>query len=276
MAWKAQIEKSCRAVDGVCGVAVKNMPDGDDFALNEKTVFPAASLIKLFILWELFRQVESRQIHLDNRMTLGAGQKVGGFGILKELHDGLDLTVLDLAKLMIILSDNVATNILIERLGMAKINAAIAGLGARDTKLQRKMMDQEAKERGLDNFTSVHDVTLLLDSLVTTGTLSLGPESVTGFIDILKGQQCNNKIPLLLPPGTVLAHKTGDLPGIEHDAGILFTSRGPVIIVVMTKDLTSNEEGIRLSNKIGRLVFEVIEPLDKFISVSDKQKPLKT
>jgi beta-lactamase class A len=116
------------------------------------------------------------------------------------------------------------------------------------------MMDDAAKKQGLDNFTCPSDVLMLLERAVTdTG---LGPESARRFVDILKRQQCNNKFPAWLPPGTVLAHKTGDLPGTEHDAGILYVPAGPVVAVLLTKDLKNNSDGIQLANRIGKCIFD--------------------
>lgn len=248
-----RLESILNSFQGVCGIAVKNLKTDDQFLRNGTTLFPAASLIKLFILWEFFRRHDEGQLELNTEITLCDRDKVGGFGILKEMHEGLKLTYLDLAVLMIILSDNVATNLLIDMLGMAEINAVIEQQGFQQTCLQRKMMDAEAKKRGLDNFTSPADILRLLTELETGTALSM--KSRKQFIDILTRQQCNNKLPTLLPPGTIIAHKTGDLPQVEHDVGIIYINEEPVITIVMTKDLASNAEGVLLNNAIGSNVY---------------------
>lgn len=254
MSWQQQIEKECRQIQGVCGVAIKHLTSGDTLCLNAEQVFPAASLIKLFILWDWVARLEAKEFAAGELVVVQEENKVPGFGVLKELHGGLNLTLLDLATLMIIISDNVATNMLIARLGMANINQRIKALGAEKTVLQRKMMDDAAKQKGLDNFTSPSDVMMLLER-VATGA-SLCPESARCFVDILKRQQCNNKLPALLPAGTVLAHKTGDLPGTEHDTGIMYFPSGPVIAVVLTKELKNNNDGIQLIGRIGKCLFD--------------------
>lgn len=241
-------------VSGICAAVIHDVRTQETIFRNENTVFPAASLIKLFILFEFFRQIEAGKRDGNDRVLIQESQKVSGFGILKELGSGLSVSYFDLATLMIVLSDNTATNILIDTLGMDRINAAIADLGCSHTSLQRKMMDAEAKQRGLDNATSPKDVFSLLKCLETGSLLSAG--SRKKYIDILKKQQCNNKLPLLLPEGTVMAHKTGDLPGTEHDAGILYLANGPVIIVVMTKNLADNLDGVHCNNIIGKLVYD--------------------
>jgi beta-lactamase class A len=252
--WKDQIEKECKQVDGICGVVVKNIVDGQAFLFDAETIFPAASVIKLFILWDLIARTEAQELAYDEVITLKEEQRVPGFGVLKELHNGLNLTLLDLAMLMIIISDNIATNMLIDRLGMSAINERITKLGAGSTLLQRKMMDEAAKKQGLDNLTCPLDVLLLLQRVATA--TGLHHDSSLRYVDILKRQQCNNKLPALLPSDAVIAHKTGDLPGTEHDAGILYTPCGPVVVVVMTKNLKDNRDGVRLNSSVGKLVFD--------------------
>lgn len=249
-----RINECLKNTAGICAVLVKNLHTGESFAHNEHEVFPAASLIKLFILLEFFKRIETGELSPDDRFLIKEDHMVSGFGILKEFSLGLCVSYLDLATLMIVLSDNVATNILIDKLGMEKINARAMNSGYTATSLQRKMMDAEAKKRGLDNFTSPADVfKLLLD--VESGKV-LAPEYSEKFIDILKRQQCNNKLPLLLPEGTVIAHKTGDLPLVEHDAGILFVNGKTIILVVMTKALPDNSTGIRFNNTVGALAYD--------------------
>lgn len=242
-------------LSGSCGLAIHDLETGETVLNNENEVFPSASIIKLFILWELFRRVDTGEINLCQEIVLQESDKVGGFGILKELHAGLKVTYRDLALLMIVLSDNVATNILIDTLGMANINATIQQQGFLHTTLQRKMMDGKAKEQGLDNYTTAYDVMMLLMDLEQQAA-TLSSASRQQFIDILKRQQCNNKLPMLLPPGTILAHKTGDLPQVEHDAGIMYVKDKPVVVVVLTKDLVNNLEGVKFNNVIGKIVYD--------------------
>lgn len=251
---KSEINKLIQGLSGDAGVIIGGLPSGEIIEFNKDEQFPAASVIKLTILWELFQRVENKEFALDDEIKLEDGHKVGGFGILKELHAGTVLTVKDLATLMIVLSDNVATNMLIDKLGMEAINKTIQANGITGTVLQRKMMDAEAKKRGLDNFTSPAGIYKLLKMFLDPA--KLGANSTNEMLEILKKQQCNNKLPLYMPPETVLAHKTGDLPGTEHDVGILFTKKGPVIIVVMTKNLSNNFDGINFINEIGRICCE--------------------
>ena len=156
--------------------------------------------------------------------------KVSGFGILKDLEPGLALTWKDLAVLMITVSDNTAANWLIDFLGMDAVNREIRTLGLSETELNRKMMDAAAKERGLENKTSAADMERMYEAIRNDAD----SEEMT---DILRRQQCNNKLPVFFGEHSGFAHKTGDLPGTEHDAGILYVKGQACFIAVLTKDL---------------------------------------
>jgi beta-lactamase class A len=240
-------------IDGTVGFVLQDLRKNFRRDWNAEEVFPAASVIKLTILWELFRRVDEGELSLHEEMELRETAKVGGFGILKEMHPGLRPSLEDLATLMIILSDNMATNILIDLLGMEAINRTATELGLHKTVLQRKMMDGEAKARGLDNFTSPEDMAHLLWHYMESPDLSESSRKI--MLNILLRQQCNNKLPLRMPLGAPLAHKTGDLPGTEHDVGILLLPKQPIILVVMTKDLSRNQDGIAFCNKVGELLY---------------------
>jgi len=248
------INKKIKKLNGTAGVIIKELNGNKEFMYNENIIFPAASIIKLTIIWDLFKKIESQELSLDNEIILKKQDKVGGFGILKELHNGLSLTIEDLITLMIIMSDNTATNILINNLGMRSINNEINRLNLKNTKLQRKMMDIEAKKRGNDNYTSPIDIYNLLKIFLTTNELN--KKNKNKIINILMKQQCNNKLPKYLTENIDLAHKTGDLPNVEHDVGVMFIKNKKIIIVVLTKDLENNEKGVEFNNEIGEIVYK--------------------
>ena len=147
---------------------------------------------------------------------------------------------------MICLSDNTATNILIDYIGMDKINACIKEKGFTGTVLGRKMMDAEARKAGKDNFTTPKDVLGVLEMLCKN------PDD----LDMLRNQAYNNKIPLYFAREVDFAHKTGELMYIEHDAGRLFFDWGWVDVIVLTKDLEKNEDGIKINSLIGKVIFD--------------------
>jgi beta-lactamase class A len=252
---KDRIEQLIDSLEGVAGIIVKNDSTGEMiYRHNPNMIFPAASIIKLPILWTLFKAVESGKVKLSDAVHLSSLQRIGGFGILKDLSDGTTVTVVDCAMLMIILSDNIATNYLIQSLGMGTINTvARDDLGMREASLQREMMDSEAKKRGLDNYISPTDVLKFFDALTSSNLLT--DESRKKMRNILIGQQCNNKLPADIEDEVIFAHKTGDLPKTEHDAGIMFL-KDAITVVVMLKDLKSNADGIAFHNALGQMIFE--------------------
>lgn len=224
---------------GVFGVIIKDS-FGNRLAINENEVFPSASIIKLFILNRLAKEDYDKIVELTKEV------KVGGCGVLKSLKDGLMLTTKDLAYLMICLSDNTATNLLIDYVGMDNVNQYSKENGYLHTILGRKMMDTEAKKAGRDNFTSPKDVERILDILCDD----------KDCLDMLKNQACNNKLPLYLPEEAELAHKTGELTSIEHDVGRLYFEKGWVDIIVLTKELLDNADGKKVNNEIGKVIYD--------------------
>ena len=169
------------------------------------------------------------------------------------MDNGLEPSIHDLATLMITISDNVATSMLIDELGMDKINNKAVTLGLNDTKMIHKTYGAIQK-KGFNNTSSPNDVALLLEQYITSDFLS--HESREIILDILRKQQLNNKLAKLLPAEFQLAHKTGDLPGIEHDAGIFEFKDRKIIAVVLTNELSDNDEGVVLCNKIGKLIYD--------------------
>ncbi len=243
---------SCRSA-----VIVMNQSTGDTLAINPAMVFPAASMIKIPIMIEVMRQAAAGLLPLTKTVEITSQMKTGGAGILKELQPGIKMTVAELVTLMIILSDNTATNILINLAGMAAINTTIRGLGLESTVLQRNMMDFAAAAAGRENLTSAADLARLFAGIAGS-TAAIPPPYNAMMLDILKRQQIRDKLPFYLPEETVIAHKTGTLTGAEHDGGILFIPGGPYIICVLTDGLAANYEGLQLVATIGKTIYEYI------------------
>jgi beta-lactamase class A len=258
---QAEISTQVSNFPGQIGLVIKELASGRSILFNEDQRFVAASIIKLPILWELFRQSEAGALSLSARVSLREAQKVGGTGILYELCAGLQPTIGDLATLMIILSDNTATNLLIEMLGFAEINQTISQLGLNSSSLQRQMMDTERAKQGYENYVTAADVARLLEQIWQSEALSSASRSA--MLDILKRQQLNDLLPADLPQGTPFAHKTGQLPGIEHDAGILLLEPATLIIVALTRQPGENLAGPAFCRSVGRLVYEQYSA-DKF------------
>jgi beta-lactamase class A len=261
---RAGIEEAIRQCPATVGLAVKHLESGETLAWRPEERFPAASVIKIPILVEALRQAEAGRLRLDERIALRPQDKVGGFGILKDLGSVEALSLLDLLTLMIIISDNTATNLCIEKLGMGAVNDTMATLGLTGTVLQRKMMDMPARERGLDNLTTPADVARLLELVSTDRVLT--PEGSRRALEILTRQQVNDRLPLLLPAGVQVAHKTGELPGIRHDVGIVWTTRSRVVVAALTTECQTplgkglvGGEACELIARIGRMIYDADE-----------------
>ncbi|POM26699.1 Beta-lactamase precursor [Actinomadura rubteroloni] len=215
---------------GVLGVVVQSA-NGEYASVNADRAFTAASLIKLPVMLALLDGVEAGRWSLDDRLPVR--DRVGGAGILRDLADVADLSVRDLVTLMIVISDNTAANLLIDRIGAPAVADWCGRHGLRATVLERRMMDAEARARGAENRTSPADMAKLLDGLVR-GTL-LGPAMTAFALDVLARQQVRDRLPRYLPAGLRIAHKTGELDGLRHDVGIIFTN-APIIVAALTEN----------------------------------------
>lgn len=245
------IEKLIAEIDGIAGVVIRDLDSSAGFEINADTQFRAASLIKLPILYSFFKQATAGSLDPDELTTVAPTDVTRGFGVLRTLQPGLQLRWRDLATLMVIVSDNTATNMLMDRLGMSAINADIRQLGMTSSILQRKMGDYD---NPADNLTTPVDVEKVLIALLESPKLA--DEYRDEIATILHGQQCRNKLRWHIPEEVALAHKTGDLPGVEHDAGILTVGEQRTLIVVMTHKLASNTQGEALSRAIGKMVYK--------------------
>ena len=238
---------------GVVGYTVWNLDTGERLERRGDETFPTASLIKVPILVTVFDLVEKRQLSLDDPLTVLKIDQVPGSGTLQFMHPGITVTVRDAAWLMTTISDNTATNVLIDRLGIERVNADLAALGLERTALRRRMFDFVARARGLDNVTTPRDAARLLCRFVLSDGLS--PKSAERARRILLAQQLNAGLPARLPFGTPWAHKTGNLPGLLHDAGWLEHDDGRrVVVTVFTDHLRNDGDGALVLARVGEAV----------------------
>ncbi|HEX7733661.1 MAG TPA: serine hydrolase, partial [Ktedonobacteraceae bacterium] len=206
-------------------------------SVNPQEVFPAASLAKVPILVELARSLSQpgSVYSWETRLEVPAEARVASDGVLAELSPDLRPTIQDVAHLMITISDNTASNMLLDLLGMEAINATMCDLGLRGTRLERRFIDFEARRAGRDNWTSAADMVLLFEQIYRGRV----PEQER-LIKILLRQNDYHILPAYWGEDEPFAHKTGGLPGVMHDAGMLFREPGnwrePLIIAVLTAE----------------------------------------
>lgn len=232
---------------------INNLTTGELLCHRENEVVSSASLIKIPIMGEVLRQVNEGRLALDRRIVVHEENKVP-YSILTELSTGNSYSLRDVITLMIIQSDNTATNILIDLAGMDNINRLIKNIGLSDTVLMRKMMDFEARLQGRDNYTTALDMAKILEKIYNNKLIS--SEYSKLMMDILKKQLDDSMIRLFIPEETVIAHKTGGLDGIEHDAGIVFSEKCDYIFCTLTWNAKSTYKSRAVIGQISRIVYD--------------------
>ena len=257
---KKDVKEILEPLDGKCGLALEW--ENREIFIQPHEQCPAASLIKIPILLEAFRQAEKNHIDLGKKVNISEEERVGGAGVLHQLSSELNPTLRDLLALMIIVSDNTATNRVIEELGIDSVNRLCAQLGLNQTTLQRKLFDFEAAERGCENYTSAHDMLDCLREIATGKQMGFSQQSRNEMIQMLGGQQFSNKIPAGIiqydERDPFIAHKTGEVNGVEHDVGIIRYRGKEILLAVVMYDLTNNADGREAISEIGKSVIRAM------------------
>ena len=224
---------------------------GEAVSRNAEEPFTAASVIKLPVMIEAFRQFEAGLLNPDEEIALRPAHKLPPCGVLTFLHDGLRVSLMDLVTLMMIVSDNTATNMVIDRVGLERVNGTMRALGAERTVLRRRLFDSEASARGVQNQITAHDIGRLLEGHYAGAIVS--PAASRRMLDILRAQQLNGKFPFFLDCD--VAHKTGEDDGITHDAGIIFAKR-PFVLCMFSEE-TDVPAFERLMQDAAKRFFEI-------------------
>lgn len=252
-------------------VVVKDLSDGTLTAVNAFQVMPAASVIKIPVMIEVFDQIKAGKISLNTQMTLEAGDVDHGWGIIDNDPPGkYQYSVDRLLKLMIDNSDNTATNMLIRLVGLQSINAEMQALGFTATTVPDYLRtDDSVKIRTLK--TSGDDITNML-IMMAHGTL-IDYSSSKQMLDILLAQHENTYMPALLPKGVKIAHKTGTLFDAVHDVGIVYLPSHAYVIAIMTssdQDLNYSKDLLR---RISRAVYDFQTQLPRLPAPPIPAKP---
>jgi beta-lactamase class A len=240
-----KLEKSIldvdRNLDGVMGVAIVDLTDGHKYLLHAKDLFPQASSIKICILAELYRQAQQGKLKLTDLYTVNAADLVQDSDIMGGLTPGVtQITLRDLATMMVAVSDNSATNVLIDRVGMENVNTFLAAQGLHETKLLRKMMDLKAAGEGRENVSSPIEMATLLEALYRGQILN--QEMTEDFFKVLSTHK-DSWIPRNLPEDLRIANKPGALEGVRNDSGLIFVDKRPYVLCVMTTYLRREHDG---------------------------------
>lgn len=254
--WKKKIEKIISQVEGNVCINFYDLNKNNGFSVNGDKKVLSASMIKLLILAELMKKIFENKFSLSDTVMMANFMKIGGDGVLKELNTGHHFTLKELATLMIIVSDNQATNILIDFLGMENINQLGKELDLKETFLGRKMMDAEARKKGYDNYTCADDISLLLKLIYQEKLIN--KEASQLMLDILLRQQQGERIQRYLPSDIKIAHKCGDLDNLENDGGIIWIGDKAYILAVLTNGMP-NLQCKQTIGKISKFVYDKME-----------------
>ncbi|MGD0127733.1 MAG: serine hydrolase [Terriglobia bacterium] len=260
---ETQMGNVAERLNGVMGYAIKDLSSGETFLRLPDTVFPQASSIKLTVLLELMRQAQEGKLSLDERHTLRRSEMTVGDTepILTMLGDGtVTLSLRDLAIFMVVLSDNTATNILIDRLGMDNINEGVMRLGLKETKLRRHMIDLEAARKGNENVSTPREMLTLIEK-VHSGEV-IDAAHTKEYFDLLRLPK-ESEFHKALPEDVSIADKPGALEGVRCDTGLIDIPGHPFIMSITTTYNASDDEGERAIQDVARLVYDYFNRLSR-------------
>jgi len=266
----ARIQARVAATPGaVVGVAFRDLANGDELFLNADESFHAASTMKLAVMIEAFRLIDLGHLRLDQGILLvnQFGSIVDGSPYSLDPRDDSDsslyrrlgerVPVHELVDRMITRSSNLATNAIIALVGPQNANATAHRLGASRMQVLRGVEDTKAYEAGRNNTTTAPDLAALLVAIERGEAAK--PASTDSMRSILLRQEFNDRIPAGLPPGTRVAHKTGEITAVAHDAAIVYLpSRAPYVVVVLTRGITDQKVSASLAADISRIVYEYV------------------
>ncbi|MFL6213245.1 MAG: serine hydrolase [Blastocatellia bacterium] len=259
------------AKSGAASVAVAfyDLTDGRELLINADISFHAASTMKVPVMMEIYRQAATGRLALDERVPIrndfvsiadGSHFSISADddsepSLYKRI--GERATVRELMRLMIIASSNLATNILIERVTPARIMALMRDMGAHHIEVRRGVEDNKAYERGLNNTTTARDLMILLRRIAASRAVS--KQASDEMVRLMLDQQFNESIPAGLPKEARVAHKTGSITAINHDAAIVFLPhRKPYVLVVLTRGLNDEARAHQLIAEISRVIYESV------------------
>jgi beta-lactamase class A len=258
--------RAAQVKDAVVGVAFHDLESGDTLFLNADDSFHAASTMKVPVMIELYRRIDAHQLSLGQGVPLanqftsivdgspfsldpGADSDSSAYGRV-----GSQVTVRELIDRMITRSSNLATNALIQLVGASKADSTAHALGATHIRVLRGVEDTKAFQAGLNNTTTARDLAVLMEAIETGKAASRS--SCDAMREVLLRQEFNQEIPAGLPPGTKVAHKTGFITGVLHDAAIVYpANRRPYVLVILTRSIPQEAVARQLIADISKMVY---------------------
>ena len=246
-------------------VAYRSLDGRDELFVNADTAFHAASTMKVPVMIELFRQAHEGALGLQDPLPIRNTFRSIVDGSEYELSVGEDsdrevygaigktMTLRELCEAMIVVSSNLAANLLIEKVGVQHIRRTMTALGADGVQVLRGVEDDKAFRKGLNNTTTARGLLVLLEKLAKGQAVN--PEADAAMVAILKGQKFNDGIPAGLPAGTPVAHKTGSITRIHHDAAIVYANR-PYVLVLLVRGIEDRKTSAALMASLSKAIYE--------------------
>ncbi|MBC7187015.1 MAG: serine hydrolase [Calditrichaeota bacterium] len=267
---REQIAATERRLRGTFGIAWKDLDTGDTFLYNAQEVMHAASLMKVPVMIEVFRQAEQGRFRLGDSLLLRNSFRSIVDGSTYSLrataesdssvyaHLGGKMTIRDLVHHMITVSSNLAANLLLELVGPENVTATVRTLGASHTQVRRGLEDLKAHQKGINNETSAFDMMLLLEA-IATGRAASKP-ACEQMMEIMFQQRLRTKIPALLPDSLKVAHKTGSISRIDHDAGIVVSPSGRrCVLVIMSRGISDHKRAAQGIATLSRALLQTMQ-----------------
>lgn len=267
---RQQINQELVKQQGTFAVAFKDLETGQELLIREHEVFHAASTMKTPVMIEVYKQAAQQQLSLSDSITIKTEFKsiVDGSPYTLDAKTDSDTniykfigtkrTLADLVYDMIIVSSNLATNLVIERVDPKKVTQTMRDLGANDIQVRRGVEDSKAFAQGLNNTTTAYDLMVIFEKIATGQAVS--PEASNDMIRILLDQRFNTKIPAKLPKDVKVAHKTGSITGVLHDSGIVFLPDGhKYVLVLLSKDLKNEPAVENALATVSELIYKYVK-----------------
>ena len=268
---KQTVEEEDRHLNGVLGVAILDLTSGQQILVHPDDVFPQASSIKIAVLAELYRQVEQGKVKLTDLYTVQQADNVPDSWIFNGLTPGVTrLTLRDLATMMIAVSDNSATNVLTDRLGMDNVNQLLASLGLKNTRLRRKMMDIAAAREGRENISTPREMMTLLAALHQGKVLN---QELTAQFFAMLATPKESPIRHAVPEAVQSADKPGELEAVRADSGVVLVPNRPFVIAVMTTYLKDEDAGNAAIRRIAAAAYDYFDRLGRSSSLGRVVSP---
>ncbi len=266
-ALKKHITEELARQPGVFAVAFKDLTTGEEILINEHALFHAASTMKTPVMVEVYKQVSEGKFSLKDSIliknefvsifdgsTFSISPSVDSDTLLyKEI--GKKRTVYSLMYDMIIVSSNLATNLIIELVDAKNVTNTLRSIGAKDIQVLRGVEDTKAFEAGMNNQVTAYDLMLLFEKIDKEELIS--SEASMAMMDILLNQQFNDIIPANLPKEVKVAHKTGSITGVQHDSGVVFLPNGrKYVLILLSKDLENEAAGVSAMATVSKMIYD--------------------